>query len=33
MVLEWADNHRADLMMDWELAEKKMELKKIEPLK
>lgn len=33
LVLEWADNHRTELMMDWELAEKRLELKKIEPLK
>ena len=33
LVLEWADEHRDDLMQDWELAREKSELKAIEPLK
>ncbi len=33
MVLEWADEHREELMQDWELARQKHELKAIEPLK
>lgn len=33
MVLEWADEHRDELMQDWELARQKFELKSIEPLK
>jgi len=33
MVLEWADEHRDELMQDWELARQKHELKEIEPLK
>jgi hypothetical protein len=33
MVLEWADEHRDELMINWELARQKHELKKIEPLK
>ena len=33
MVLEWADEHRDDLMQDWELAQQNYELKQIEPLK
>jgi hypothetical protein len=33
MVLEWADEHRDDLMQDWELARQNYELKQIEPLK
>ncbi len=32
MVLEWADEHREELMLDWELARQKLELNKIEPL-
>jgi hypothetical protein len=33
LVLEWADEHREELMQDWELARQKSELKAIEPLK
>ena len=33
LVLEWADDHRDELMIDWDLARKKQELKTIEPLK
>lgn len=33
LVLEWADEHRDELMIDWELARKMAELKPIEPLK
>jgi hypothetical protein len=33
LVLEWADEHRDELMQDWELARQKAELKQIEPLK
>jgi hypothetical protein len=33
LVLEWADEHREDLMLDWELARKMAELNPIEPLK
>jgi len=33
MILEWADDHREELMQDWELARQKHELKEIEPLK
>ena len=33
LVLEWADEHRAELEHDWELARQKQELKDIEPLK
>ncbi len=33
MILEWADEHRDDLMQDWELARHNYELKQIEPLK
>jgi len=33
MVLEWADEHRDELMLDWELARQNSELKRIEPLK
>lgn len=32
MVLEWADEHRAELMEDWFLAREMKQLKKIEPL-
>ena len=32
MVLEWAVEHREELMEDWELAEQHYPLKKIEPL-
>lgn len=33
LVLEWADEHRTELMEDWDLARKMQTLKKIEPLK
>ena len=33
LILEWADEHRAELEQDWELARQKQELKDIEPLK
>jgi len=33
MVLEWADEHRDELMQDWELARQNHELNNIEPLK
>lgn len=33
LVLEWADEHRVELLQDWELARLKLELRKIEPLK
>jgi len=33
MVLEWADEHRDELMLDWELARQKQIPNKIEPLK
>lgn len=33
LVLEWADEHREELMNDWELARQNAELKAIEPLK
>lgn len=33
LVLEWADEHREELIQDWELARQKSELKEIEPLK
>ena len=33
MVLEWADEHRTELMQDWQLARQNHELMKIEPLK
>lgn len=32
LVLEWAYEHRGELLEDWELARKGGELKKIEPL-
>ena len=32
MVLEWLDSHRAELMDNWELAQKGAPLNKIEPL-
>ncbi len=32
LVLEWAFEHRDELLEDWELACKKEELKKIKPL-
>lgn len=33
LVLEWADEHRAELIQNWEFARLKKELRKIEPLK
>jgi len=33
LILEWADEHRVELMQDWELARQKQTLKDIEPLK
>ena len=33
LIMEWADEHREELMIDWELARQKAELKSIEPLK
>lgn len=33
LVLEWADEHREDLILDWELARKMAKLNPIEPLK
>ncbi|HEY5508448.1 MAG TPA: DUF4160 domain-containing protein, partial [Paludibacter sp.] len=33
LVLEWADEHREELMQDWELARQQAVLKAIEPLK
>lgn len=33
LVLEWADEHREELMQDWELARQNSELKAIKPLK
>ena len=33
MVLEWADEHRNELMHNWELALQNTELNAIEPLK
>jgi hypothetical protein len=32
LVLEWADEHREDLINNWELAREKKELISIEPL-
>jgi hypothetical protein len=32
LVLEWAFEHRDELMEDWELARAKKPLKRIEPL-
>ena len=32
LVLEWAFEHRNELSEDWELAQRREELKKIEPL-
>jgi len=32
LVLEWADEHRVELMEDWNLARSEQPLKKIEPL-
>ena len=33
LIMEWADEHRDELMTDWELARQQAELKSIEPLK
>ncbi len=33
LVLEWASEHRAELLEDWELCEKNQPVKKIKPLK
>ena len=33
LVIEWASQHREELMENWELAEKELPIKKIEPLK
>jgi hypothetical protein len=33
LVLEWAQEHRAELMEDWELCVRKQSPKKIEPLR
>ena len=33
LVMEWADEHRDELMQDWELARQQSELKAIDPLK
>ncbi|MBN1227616.1 MAG: DUF4160 domain-containing protein [Deltaproteobacteria bacterium] len=32
LILEWAFEHRDELMEDWKLAERNKELKKIDPL-
>ena len=32
LILEWAFEHRDELMEDWKLAERKEDLKKIDPL-
>jgi hypothetical protein len=32
LILEWAFEHRAELMENWELAKRKEQLKSIEPL-
>lgn len=32
LVLEWAQEHRAELLEDWELCERKLSPKKIPPL-
>lgn len=32
MVLEWAEEHRTELMEDWELSKQHQPLKQIEPL-
>ncbi|MFN0205747.1 MAG: DUF4160 domain-containing protein [Planctomycetota bacterium] len=32
LVLEWLSLHRGELMEDWKLAERRLPLKKIEPL-
>lgn len=33
LVIEWASQHKEELMANWELAKNNMELKKIDPLK
>ena len=33
LILEWADEHRTELMEEWELARQRQTLKQIEPLK
>ncbi len=33
LVMEWADEHRDELLMDWELARQMKTLQAIEPLK
>ena len=33
LVIEWASQHKEELMANWELASNNMTLKKIEPLK
>jgi len=33
LVLEWADEHRHELLFNWELARQMKELQSIEPLK
>ncbi len=33
MILEWLEDHRQELMMNWEKAQKGEQLDKIEPLK
>jgi hypothetical protein len=32
LVLEWAEEHRAELMEDWELCNRRLSPRKIEPL-
>ena len=32
LILEWAFEHRSELIEDWELAKRKEDLKKIDPL-
>ncbi|MEA3512008.1 MAG: DUF4160 domain-containing protein [Campylobacterota bacterium] len=32
LILEWADDHREELMEDWNLAREEQPLKKIKPL-
>ncbi|HIJ62806.1 MAG TPA: DUF4160 domain-containing protein [Rhodospirillaceae bacterium] len=33
LVLEWAQDHRAELLEDWELCVQKQQPKKIDPLR
>jgi hypothetical protein len=33
LVLEWAEDHRSELLEDWELCTKGQPIKQIEPLK